>query len=137
MRITPKLALTTTAVLLAIGLLWVGFVEGGRGQTTVIHGSGTSAQYPHQFINQNIAAEIMAASAVPGVPQTGASPAARHPQDNVPVLALSGTVIAGLVMLALAFARFQAVHPAVRPAVRPETPTPRRTRLVTSGPPQL
>lgn len=138
MRISPKLALTTTAVLVAIGLLWVGFVEGGRGQTTINQGSGSqgpavAGQYPHRFINQHIAAEIMAAPAVPGFADTGASPAAPQPQDNVPALALSGTVIASLVMLALAFARFQAVHP----AVHSETATPRRTRLVTSGPPQL
>ena len=138
MRITPKLALTTTAVLVAIGLLWVGFLEGGRGQTTINQGSGSqgpavAAQYHHQFVNQYIAAELMPAPAVPEFADTGASPAALQPQDNVPALALSGTVIAALVMLSLAFARFQAVHP----AVHAETATPRRTHLVASGPSQL
>ena len=136
MRITPKLAFTTTAILVAVGLLWVGFVEGGRGQISDSLGSqgaGVAGQYPNQFI----AARTMTAPAVPGFADTGALPAAPKPQDNVPALALSGSAIASLVMLALAFARFQSIHPGVNPAVGSETANPRRARLVTSGPPQL
>ena len=136
MRITPKLALTTTAILVAVGLLWVGFVEGGRSQLSGNQGSpvsGAAGQYPNQFI----AAGTITAATIPGFALTGASPAAPQPKDNVPALALSGTVIVSLVMLALAFARFQTVRPTVEPAVRSETATRRRTRLVTTGPPSF
>lgn len=129
MRITPKLALTTAAILMAIGLLWLGFVEGGRTPATISHGAGVAGQNPGQLI----VVTKMTASAIPGFAQTEASPAAAQPQDNVPALALSVAVIAFLVMLALAYARFQAVPP----AVHAERATSRRTRLVASGPPQL
>ena len=129
MRFTPKLALTTTAVLVAFGLLWVGFVESGRSQTTISRGSGAAVQSPHQLI----AAQPMVALAVPGISQTGTSPATPQPKDNVLALAVSGSVIATLIMLALAIARFQSVHP----TARPEMATSRRARLVTSGAPQL
>ena len=124
MRISPKLALTTTAVLVAVGLLWVGFVEGGGGQSS--HRSGTSGQYLNQFVNKHIAPKTMAASAITGFPGTGASPAGLKSQDNVPALALSATLIASLVMVALAIARFQAVHPTVRPIVLHATAATRR-----------
>ena len=135
MRITPKLALSTTAILVAVGLLWLGFVEGGRSQISSGQGSQVSG-VAGQFPNQLIAAGTMTAWAVPGIAETGASPATSQPQDNVPALALGGSVIASLVMLAVAFARFQAVHP---PVVSGDSgmAAPRRNRLVTSGTPQL
>ncbi|PKB64955.1 MAG: hypothetical protein BZY80_01170 [SAR202 cluster bacterium Io17-Chloro-G2] len=129
MRITPKLALTTTAVLMTVGLLWTGFVEGGHSRTVISQGAGVAGQYP----NQMIAAGTLTAPAVPGFADTGPLAASHQPQDNVPALALSGSVIASLVMLTLAFARFQGVHPAADPG----TATPRRDRFATSGTPQL
>lgn len=110
MLFTPKLALTTTAVLVAVGLLWVGFVESGRSQATISQGTGIAAQTHSQLI----AAEPMSVS---------------HPKDNVPALTVSGSAIAALTMLALVVARFQTVHR----SGQSEMATPYRPRLVTSG----
>ena len=69
MVFTPKLALITTAVLVAVGLLWLGFVESGRSQATITQGIGTQgfvAAAPSH--SQLIAAEAMPVS---------------HPEDNV------------------------------------------------------
>ena len=129
MRLTPKLALTTAAVLLAVGLLWVGFMENGRERATAGQGFGASVASQYRLI----AGGPMAASAIPRISQTGASPADLRPNDNVTALALSGTVVAAMVMLALGFARFHTGQPTGDPV----TATPRRTRLATSGPPQL
>ncbi len=125
MRITPKLALTSAALLMSIGLLWVGFVESGASQTNVSQGIGVAGKYPHQFI----AAETMSDSAIFGLPRTGATQTPLQSKDNVPALALSGSAIAALVMLALAFARFQGVHPG--------TATSRRTRFATVAEAQI
>lgn len=120
MVFTPKLAIATAAVLVAIGLLWVGFVESGRSQTSMTQGFGVQAVnglgfgVAAQSHSRLIAAEPMVVS---------------HPKDNIPALAVSGSVIAAMIMLALAFARFQTVHP----AAHSEMATPRRRRLVTSG----
>lgn len=110
MVFTPKLAFATAAVLVAIGFLWVGFVESGRSQISLKQGFGVAAQSNARLI----AAEPMVVS---------------QPKDNIPALAVSGSVIAAMIMLALAFARFQTV----RPAAHSEMATPRRPRLVTSG----
>ena len=120
MVFTPKLALATAAVLVAIGLLRVGFVESGRSQTSMAQGFGAQAVNSQGFgaTAQShgglIAAEPLVVS---------------HPKDNVPALAVSGSVIAAMIMLALAFARSQTVHP----AAHSEMATSRRPRLVTSG----
>ena len=123
MVFTPKLALITTAVLVAVGLLWLGFVESGRSQATIAQGIGTQgfvAAAPSH--SQLIAAEAMPVS---------------HPEDNVAALAVSGSVIAALIMLALAFARFQTLNPPGHASIHPEMTSTRRPRLVTSGASQL
>lgn len=109
MRITPKISLIATAILMTFGLLWLGFAEGRMGQATASQGIGVAGQYPNQFIG----AETMTAAAPAWVSgnvassQVSKGPGAK-PKDNVPALALSGSVIASMVMLALAFARIQA-----------------------------
>lgn len=132
MRITPKVALTTTAILVAVGLLWVGFLEGGRGQTFGSQGgqvSGVAGQYP----NQLFAAGAMTASALPGFQQTGVSRSDPKAQDNLLALALSSSVIVSLGIVALIFARSQKVSPTMNPGMA----ALRRTRLAAGGTPQL
>ena len=118
MIITPKLALTTTAILMAIGFLWIGFVESTPSRGTTSQGIGAAGQYPVQFI----AANTIVASGDAAISGHGASAMAQQSKDNVPVLVLSATAIVLVIMGVFTYVWFQAA-PAVVSVSRLHRPT--------------
>ena len=114
MLIAPKLALITTAFLMAAGLLWVGFVESGRSQVVMNGAAGFVTHNPDRFI----AAETLAASGVSAIFGSQGSPAAVADDNNSMALKVSASAITVLIMVTLGFARFRPTSPSLAQTVR-------------------
>ena len=114
MLIAPKLALITTAFLMAVGLLWVGFLESGRSQVMMNGAAGVVTHNPDRFI----AAETMAASGVCAIFGSEGSSAAASNNNNSMALTVSASAITMLIMVTLGFARFRPTGPSFAQTVR-------------------
>ncbi len=114
MLIAPKLALITTAFLMTVGLLWVGFVETGRSQIMMNGAAAVVTHNPDRFI----AAETMAASRVSAIFGSQGSSAAASNDNNAMALTLSASAITVLIMVTLGFARFRPTGPLLAQTVR-------------------
>lgn len=114
MLIAPKVALITTAFLMAVGLLWVGFVESGRSQEMMNGAAGVVTHNPDRFI----AAETMAASRVSAIFGSQGSPVAASNDDEATALRVSASAITMLIIVTLGFARFRPTGPSFAQTVR-------------------
>ena len=114
MIIAPKLVLITTAILMAVGLLWVGFVESGRSQVMMNGAAGVVTHNPDRFI----AAETMAASGVSAIFGSEGSRVAAANNNDAMALTVSATAITVLIMVTLGFARFRPRGPSFAHTVR-------------------